>query len=284
MVDNEDTIALGGLATSGVPMAFVRGVIKARLKDLTAVHPAAGGIDVDMLIGAGCVKKVISAYMGADWLCPILPNFRSACEKGEIEVWESDEGLIDLALEATIMEVPFMPTKVGLGTDLPKLNLDLKEFKSPIKGERLIAVPALKPDIAVVHVGLADVYGNGVHVGPTYGDSVILKASEKVILTAEEIVPNKDVRSEPRLVSVPGEIVDAVVKVPYGAHPCACHRYYREDVPHIMRYVKAAEDVRKGTNPEALKIYLDKFLYDIETHGDYLELIGAERLIKLKYY
>ena len=149
-------IALGGLATSCHAMIAVRHIVRLGLRDLTVVGSAVGGLDVDLLIGAGCVKKVISPYVGAEALASIGPFYRAAAERGEIDVWECDEGQYYAGLQAAGQMLPFMPTRGGVGTSYPEVNPDLRVFADPVNGETLVAVPAIEPDVALLHAAQAD--------------------------------------------------------------------------------------------------------------------------------
>jgi len=161
-------IALGGLATACHAMIAVRHVVRRGLRDLTVVGSAVGGLDVDLLIGAGCVRKVISPYVGAEALASIGPFYRAAAERGEIDVWECDEGQYYAGLQAAGQMLPFMPTRGGVGTSYPEVNPDLRLFADPVNGETLVAVPAIEPDVALLHAAQADAYGNVQFSKPSY--------------------------------------------------------------------------------------------------------------------
>jgi glutaconate CoA-transferase subunit A len=273
------TIMLGGFGTVNHSMAIVRQLIRNRVTDLTVVGAATAGLDVDMLIGAGCVRKVIAPYVGAELLCPIGHCFRNAAEHGSIEIWECSEYILYAALYARTMGLGFMPWRGGLGTDIPRLNPDLKEFSDPIKGERYLAVPAIEADWALIHVGWADPYGNGQHLGARFGDRLFARAADRVMLTTERIVPNSVIRRNPFMTSI--AYADVVVETPYGSHPFASHGFYGEDLEHIQEYVRATDEYRRG-HEEPWRAYLAKYVQAPSNHDDYLELIGARRLLGLQ--
>jgi glutaconate CoA-transferase subunit A len=239
------------------------------------------GLETDLLIGAGCVSEVVTTYVGAEAIETIGPFFRMKGERNEIAVREVDESLYWAALKAGGSKLPFMPSRSGVGTSLPEINPYLKPFHDPIKGEPLIAVPAISPDVALIHVGAADVYGNAFNLGPVYGDKGLWKASQKTILEAERIVPNETIRARAAETFVFG--ANAVVRAPFGAHPFAMPGYYLEDREHLKEYVVAAKKAASGER-RLFDQYLEKYIYDTEGHLDYLETVGLRRLLSLHEY
>jgi glutaconate CoA-transferase subunit A len=171
--------------------------------------------------------------------------------------------------------------KGGIGSDLLKVNPELKQEE--VGGEKWVRVPPIELDIAILHAGRADLYGNVQHMGGVFSDKILAKAARKaVIVSVEQIIPNELIRADPRLTT----ITDAyIVKLPYGSHPCANHGYYMFDEEHLEEYVRAAEKTRKGTEPEAFRKYLDNYVFRPDSHEDYLERAGGIRkLLKLHYY
>ncbi len=279
LIQHGMTIMLGGFGTVNHSMAIVRQIIKNEVTNLTVIGAATAGLEVDMLIGAGCVRKVIAPYVGAEILCPIGHCFRKAAENGEVEIWECSEYILYAALYARTMGLGFMPWRGGLGTDIPKLNKDLKEFRDPIKGETYLAVPAIEADWAIIHVGWADAYGNGQHLGARFGDRIFARAADRVMLTTERIVPNSVIRRNPFMTSI--AYADVVVETPYGSHPFASHGFYTEDTEHIQEYVRVTEEYRRR-NEEPWRAYLKKYVHAPSNHEEYLELIGTRKLLRLQ--
>jgi glutaconate CoA-transferase subunit A len=275
-------IAIGGFINSSHPMAIVRQIIKKGIKNLTVIGAASSGLDVDLLIGAGCVKKVISPYVGAEGLAPIGPCFRHAAEKGNVEVWEIDEAMYYAGLNAATQMLPFMPTRAGIGTCYPEVNKDLRAFNDPIKGETLLAIPAIEPEIAIIHAAYADEYGNVQHLGTGFGDRAQAQAADRVIVQAEKIISNDEIKINPLKTSIPW--ADAVVRAPFGAHPFSSPGFYIEDVQHITEYLTSASEFVKYGNFTAFEKYLDKYIYGPETHVDYLEQITLRKLFSLFEY
>src|SRR5579863_5992750 len=190
-IEDGMTVAIGEPA----PMALVRGIIKRGVRNLTVVT---SGFALDMLIAAGCVRKTVSYYAGGGPGVPVMPSFRRAAERGEIEVWECEEGVLCAGLQAAAQLLPFMPWRGGVGTSLPQVNSDLKVFRDPISGETLIAVPPIKPDIAILHAAHSDAYGNVQHLGgPGWIDLFMCRAADRVIVQVDQVISNEQVRSDP---------------------------------------------------------------------------------------
>lgn len=276
------TVALGGFITSSHPMALVRQIIRNGVRDLTVIGAASSGLDVDLLIGAGCVRKIISPYVGAETLAPIGPFFRAAAERGEIEIWEIDEALFYVGLRAAAQLLPFLPWRGLVGTSYPEVNPDLKVFRDPIKGETLIAVPAITPDVTLIHAAAADVYGNVQHHGTGFGDRALHLASDRTIVEVERVIPNQEVRKDPLKTSL--WEVDAVVRAPFGAHPYSSPGFHVEDREHVREYVAAAQAYTRMGDRGPFRAYLERYVLEPATHADYLERVGIKRLLTLYEY
>jgi glutaconate CoA-transferase subunit A len=274
-IENGMTVAIG----QPTPMALVRQIIRRGLKDLTVVD---AGFSLDLLIAAGCVRKVVSYYAGGGFGSPVGPSFRRAAERGEIEVWECEEGILCAGLQAAAQALPFLPWRGGVGTSLPQVNADLKVFKDPISGETLIAVPPIKPDIAILHAAHADAYGNVQHLGgPGWIDLFMYRAADRVVVQVDQVVSNEQVRSDPWKTTIAA--ADAIVRAPYGAHPFYSRGYHVQDNEHLKLYSDAANRAAAGDS-KALQEYLDRYCRGPATHADYLEIIGIKRLLTLFEY
>ena len=269
------TIAIG----QPTPMALVRSIIRRGIKDLTVVD---AGFSLDLLIAAGCVRKVVSYYAGGGFGNPVTPAFRSTAEKGEIEVWECEEGILCSGLQAAAQSLPFLPWRGGVGTSIPEVNRDLKVFKDPISGETLIAVPPIKPDVAILHAAHSDAYGNVQHVGgPGWIDLFMYRAADRTMVQVEKIISNEEVRADGWKTTVPA--ADAIVRAPFGAHPFYSRGYYIQDSDHLREYNDAANAAARGDR-KSLDTYLDRYCRQPATHEDYLERIGIKRLLSLHEY
>lgn len=276
------SIIIGGFITSSHPMAIIRQIIKNGIKNLTVIGSASSGLDVDLLIGAGCVKKLISPYVAGEVIAPIGPFFRVAAERGEIEVWEIDESMYYCGLRAAAHLLPFMPWRGCVGTCFPEVNPNIKVFKDPIKGETLLAVPAIEPDIAILHAAYADPYGNVCHIGTGFGDRAQHLAADKTIVQVEKIVPNEEIRKDPGKTSIVG--ADAIVRAPYGAHPYSSPGFYIEDQRHLREYVDAANIWAKDGDRGPFQQYLERYVLSVNDHLEYLERIGVKQLFSLCEY
>ena len=270
------TVAIGDPA----PMAVVRQLVRRGVKDLTVVG---SGLALDLLIAAGCVRTTIAHYVGGGFGGAVAPSFRRAAERGEIHVWECEEGIVTTGLRAAAQGLPFLPWRGGVGTSLPDVNPDLKVMSDPIKGETLIAVPAIDVDVAVLHAATADAYGNVRHVGgPGWLDLFLQRAADRVIVQVEAIVSNEAVRAEPWATTIAG--ADAVLRCPWGAHPFYSRGYYVQDKSFTKRYVEAATAAAFGEDRTALDQFLARYCHEPETHADYLELVGIKALLALHEY
>ena len=274
-IEDGMTVAIG----SPTPMALVHQIIRRGLKDLTVVDV---GLSLDMLIAAGCVRKVVSYYAGGGFGVPVAPAFRRAAERGEIEVWECEEGILTSGLQAAAQGLPFLPWRGGVGTSLPEVNPDLKVFTDPIRNETLLAVPPIKPDVTLLHAAVSDAYGNVQHVGgPGWIDLFMQRAADHTIVQVEKVVANEDIRKDPWATTIAG--ADAIVRVPYGAHPFYSRGYYIQDNAHLKDYLDASTAAAKG-DPAALDAYFARYCREPATHADYLEQIGIKRLLELHEY
>jgi glutaconate CoA-transferase subunit A len=273
------TIAIGGFINSSHPMAIIRQIIRRGVKDLTVVGAASGGLDLDLLIAAGCVKKLVTTYMGGEHYCPVAPFFRVAAQRNEIEIFECDEGMFYCALRAAAQKLPSTPWKAGIGTSFPEINPAIKVYNDPISGEPMLAIPAIRPDLALIYAAHSDAYGNVQHIGTGFGDRALWRAAEKTVVQVERVIPNEEARKNPLATSLYG--VDAVVRAPYGSHPFAAPGYYLEDAEHIREYVAAGNAYAKKGDRGPFEAYLDKYIRRPETHVEYLETIGIRRLLSL---
>lgn len=255
MVNDGALVTFGGATFHRAPMELIRELVRQGKKDLNLIdrEPA---MDFDLLIGAGCVAKVRAAMLAFE-IFGMAPNFRRKAEKGEIATREGACQPIIAGFRAAAMGLPSIPVKGMLGSDLMDISEVIgsqKEIEDPFTGEKMIAVRAIEPDVAVIHAQKADEYGNVRIEGPLYEDVIKAKASKKVIVTVEELIPNSEIRKRPEATSIPHFIVDAVVELPKGAYPCSCFNYYDADYDHIREYLKAA-------NKDEFHVYLDKYVY-----------------------
>lgn len=261
------TIGIGGWGPRRKPMALVREILRSDLKDLTLV--SYGGADVGMLCAAGKVKKLVFAFVSLDFI-PLEPFFRQARQSGAIEVSELDEGMLLLGLRAAAWGLPYIPTEVGLGTDIVSKNPDLKLVDSPYDDKEWVAVPALKLDAALIHVDKADARGVCQIAGPDhYMDDMYARAADKTYVSCDELVETDYFKdpAQARLVFWERAATSGVVHIPGGAHPSSCSPQYGFDVPHLKEYTGFAKD------EAGFQGYLDKYLG--ESEADYQAAVGG---------
>jgi glutaconate CoA-transferase, subunit A len=239
------TIAIGGWASRRKPMSLVRAIARSELTDLTIV--AHGGADIGLLCAAGKVRRVVYTFATLDSVA-LEPHFRRARESGAIENEPLDEGLMHLGLQAAAWRVPFLPTRVGLGSDLLRDNPRLRAVTSPFDdGEELLAMPALQLDAALCHLNRSDARGNAMFLGPDlYWDDLMLQAAPTGgrFISTERIVPTEDLRNEGcyHQMRISRMMVDGVVEAPGGAHFTTCVPDYGRDDTFQQLYAGSARD------------------------------------------
>ena len=251
LVPSGGTLALGGMTNYRRPVSFVRALINhyretGEPKDLTLVN-FTSGLESDLLVGAGMVSRVRTCYFGLE-IFGLAPMFTYYANRGEIEVIEETEASLALGLRATLAGIGFMPARAWIGTDLPQLRPDVLTITDPYTEEKLMAFPAIKPDVAVIHAIKADREGNAI-IGKNKGvDEELTLAADKVILTTEEIVPQLE-RAD--LIT---QFIDIVVQAKNGASPTSCHPLYQINGEASLEYIERVSD------PISFAAYLPGFL------------------------
>jgi glutaconate CoA-transferase subunit A len=265
-VQDGDLVGIGGLSFWRKPMNACREMIKQNKKDLT-LCTFVGGIDIDMLIGGGCVSGIRSCFVGME-IFGMAPQYRKAVESGSLKVSEESEASIALGLKSSYLKVPFMPLKGIIGTDFPKVRNDIKQFEDPLgSGTQLMALPKIDLDVAILHVPYADQYGNGNIAGAVWMDDDMAKTAKKTIITCEKLVDLEDIIHSPGKAQLPMQTTSAVAKIPFGAHPTSCYPIYTFDPNHIQTYLK--------TNFEE---YKKKYILN-KNNAQYLEEVGGAQTI-----
>jgi glutaconate CoA-transferase subunit A len=261
------TIGIGGWGSRRKPMSLVRAILRSGLTDLTVV--TYGGPDVGLLCAAGKIRKLVFGFVSLDSI-PLDPHFRAARQEGRIEVAEYDEGMLSLGLWAAGTRVPFLPTRAGLGSLVVDTNRDLRTVTDPYGGEKLVAMPALKLDAALVHMNRADEQGNAQFLGPDpYFDDLICAAADEAYVSCEQIVPTDELTkvAHPVTVRISRMLVTGVVEAPNGAHFTSCAPDYGRDEAFQTAYVEAAGDVGRWTS------FRNRFLDGSE--ADYQRAVAA---------
>jgi acyl CoA:acetate/3-ketoacid CoA transferase alpha subunit len=268
-VNDGDVVALQNMATQAAPMAAVRELIRQGKRELGLVV-LVGGIPVDWLAATGVINRLIGAAVSMEQF-GLAQQYRKAVERGDIVVEELSETALNARLGAGARNLPFLPTKGLIGTDLIDINDNLVMIPDPFGGSDVVACKALVPDVALVHAHRADAQGN-VQYEPTilWPDIGIMpKAAKKVIVTAEEIVDSSVLRRNPDRTVLPGFIVDAVVEVPYGAHPTSFPPSYGYDGGLHIEWAKVTRD------PEATAQFIEKYITAPADQAEYLDAVGG---------
>jgi glutaconate CoA-transferase, subunit A len=254
------TIGIGGWGSRRKPMALVRAVLRAGINDLTVV--SFGGPDVGLLVAHGRVRRVVCGFVSLDSIA-LEPHFRLGRQQGSIELTEVDEGMIHWGLLAAAHRLPFLPMRAGLGTDVLRVNPELRLVRSPYAdGEELVAMPALRLDAALVHLNRADAAGNGQYLGPDpYFDDLFCLAAERAYLSCEQVVPSAALLAggPPQSLLINRAMVHGVAHTPNGAHFTSCVPDYGRDEAFQTRYAASAR------SPEDWDLFRAGFLDGDET-------------------
>jgi len=273
-VQDGDQVALGGSTASRTPMAMIWALIRARKKNL-AVSRSIVSTEGDLLFASGASRRILTSWFSQGIVWGVSRVMRSYTESKRAVFEEWSHMSIGLRYRAGAMGVPFLPMRSMMGSDVAGRLLDLREMDCPFTGEKLLLVPALNPDVALIHVQRCDPYGNAQIDGLLFMDVDIAMAANRVILTTERIVSNDQIRRAPDQTKIPFFAVEAVVEAPYGCAPHECFGAYEPFFSHMDYY---AELTRK--NPDAgVREYLDRFYYSPKSWAEYLDLLGLEPLL-----
>jgi len=255
------------------PMTLVREVVRQGKKDLRLAGQ--GVTELDLLLGAGLVKTLDITYIGLE-VYGVSSALRRAVESGQVEkVVEWSNGGITWRFKAASMGVPFIPIRAMLGSDTLKYSA-AKAVECPFTGMKVCLIPALVLDVGLIHVHRADRYGNAQIEGISGFAFEMARASKRLIISAEEIVDTEEIRRYPDRTIIPYYLVDAVVHAPFGSHPGEMVYMYERDEEQLREWVEASK------TEEGTRAYLDKYVYGVADHQEYLELVGWERLEALK--
>ncbi len=237
------TIGIGGWGSRRKPMSLVRAILRSELRDLTIV--SYGGPDVGLLCAAGRVRRLITGFVSLDSI-PLEPHYRAARERGDLEVRELDEGMLQWGLYAAALRLPFLPTRAGLGSDVLVLDPSLRTVRSPYDdGEELVAVPAIELDVAICHLNRADAAGNAQFLGPDlYFDDIFLGAAKRRYVSVEHVVATEALLAAGSIhtLKIHRGLVDGVIEAPGGAAFTECLPDYGRDEALQKRYATAAAD------------------------------------------
>lgn len=264
-VADGDTVYLAGFGHL-IPYTLGHELIRQGCTDLTLVRPVIVHL-ADQIVAAGCVSKVAFSWLGGP-----------ACERALAAGLPFEEythyGSI-ARLAAGARNLPFIPVRTFVGSDLPAHNDRIREVESPYDDESIPVLPPLNPDVTLVHAQRADPAGNAHVLGLPVDVREAVFAADTVVLSVEEVVSRAVIRDDPGLTQIPSSAVDFLVEVPFGAHPSYVHGYYETD-RETFEWIDAAE------TSEGAQRWLDEWVYDVPTQGAYIEKVGAERLLSLR--
>lgn len=281
LVPDGSSVAMGLQLEQMIPFAAGHEIIRQMRRELRLIGPISD-ILFDQLIGAGCVKDVVAAWVG-NVMMGSAYNFRHAVEvenpgtPGEkLKVFNMTNFTIALGLQAGAMGVPFLPTRTAMGSDVPKGNHFFYQIISPFQPqETLLAVRAIVPDVTIVHVQRADAKGNA-HCWGNFGVMIeAVRAAKKVIVCAEEIVPEEIIASDPNRTVIPGFLVAAVVECRYGAHPSPVQGCYKRDDAFFQQYHAETK------TQLAFDVWVQKWIHGVADREEYTRLLGSARLQEL---
>jgi glutaconate CoA-transferase, subunit A len=275
-VEDGDSLAMGCALESLIPFAASYEIIRQKKRNLTLIGPISD-MQFDQLIGAGCVKKIIASWVG-NVAAGLGHNYRRAAEAGiphAIEIEDHSNFTVGLGLQAGASGLPFLPTRTVKGSDF-RSGDQFASIRCPFTNEELIAVRAIRPDVALLHVQRADAQGNT----QAWGNFGVMReaamAAKKVILTCEEIVDHEVILSDPNRNVIPGFVVSSVVHEPFGSHPSPTQGYTRRDDNFYFDYHKATRST------EGFEQWLDKWVLSVKDHREFLDLLGTDRVAKLR--
>ena len=272
-VKDGDQIGVGGCLFSRTPLALMREILRQRRRGLTLARNLTCN-EGELFMAAGAASRVMTAWMSIGLPWGVSKILRHYVETGAVALEEWSHLALGLRFRAGAMGVPFLPALTMLGSDLMGVG-GMKTIADPYTGETLAAVPALFPDVALLHVSRADRFGNCQIDGYPHMDNDMARAATTVIVTTEELVSDEEIRRRPDRTVIPGFLVDALVLAPFGAYPHEVWGRYHADFDHFAEYT-ADIDARGVTT--AVADYLAKYVHAPATFEDYLDLFGGERL------
>ena len=267
-------VALSGFAITRCTMAFAHEVIRQGIKGLT-ISQCLGGMDTDMLVGAGAVDRLIYGGGSLDRFGR-LAFVNAGIENGSLKAELYSSLSITFRFLAGSLGLPFIPIRSLVGSDVlaqleERTGSDIAYVTDPFSGDRWLTLKPLVPDVAIVQVQTADEEGNSVILGPKWDNAEMVRAAKRTIIIAEHIVPGDVIRRQPELCAIPGLLVSHVVDLPFAAHPTCMYREYDYDADEINKYVEAQKA------PQKFRDYLDKYVYGAKDHREYLNLVGGLR-------
>jgi glutaconate CoA-transferase, subunit A len=262
-----DHVAIGGIWSQNSPAALVRALIRLGPRELTVSAGPAAGHAVDLLIAAGLVRRALLPNVTYEHL-GMAPAFRAAVESGAVELVECDEPSLVGGYRAAAAGLPSQTVASLVGTDLAAARPDFG--RRQVEGRELLEVPAVAPDVVLLHAQEADPFGNLRQRGTVFADKVMAKAARKaVVASADRVISNEELRRDPWRTTVPGYLVGAVVELPLGAHPCGSHGEYLADEEQLRTYIEAQ------SGDEAARAEWRRTFVEPSSHDEYLSACGG---------
>ena len=275
LVSDGDHVAVGGCTMSRTPIAMIWAMIRAGRKDLT-VSRSIVSTEGDLLYGSGASRHIITSWFSQGIVWGVSKVMRHYTEAGRAQFEEWSHMSMGLRYRAGAMGLPFMPTRSMLGSGVRQvIGETARETICPFTGEQILLLPALNPDVALIHVQRADAYGNAQIDGLQFMDLDIAMAARKVILTTERIVSNDQIRRQPDRTKIPFFTVEAVVETPFAAAPHECFGTYEPFFRHLDAYAKATKADPEG----GMRTYLKRYYEEPEDWNDYLARLGMGEVL-----
>lgn len=274
-IKDGELVCIGGSTLSRTPMAMIWAMIRARKKNISVCRSIVSS-EGDLLFGSGICNKIMTSWFSQGIVWGVSKVMRHHVESGSAVYEEWSHMAMGMGFRAGAMGIPFLPMRSMLGSDLIGRRPEAKTIDCPFTGEKLLLIPALNPDVAIIHVPRCDAYGNAQIDGLQFMDIDLAMAAKRVILTTETIVSNDQIRRMPDQTKIPFFAVEAVVEVPYGAAPHECSGGYEPFFKHMDSYTALVNQ----EPVDGLKQYLDRYIYGPKTWNEYLNLIGLEHLLE----
>lgn len=274
-VRDRASVGIGGSTMSRTPMGMIWALIRAGRQQLTCLRSIVSS-DGDLLFASGACDHMVTSWFSQGILWGVSKVMRHHVESGKVRYDEWSHMAMGMRFRAGAMGVPFMPIRSMLGSDVRKQRPEAIEMDCPFTGEKLLLVPALNPDVALIHVQRCDPYGNAQIDGLQFMDIDLAMAADKVVLTTERIVSNDQIRRAPDQTKIPFFAVDAVVELPFGCAPHECYGVYEPMLRHMEYYV----DLVNADPVEGMRQYLERFVYGPKSWSEFLALIGIEELLE----
>ena len=274
LVEDGDAVGIGGSTLSRTPMAMIWALIRAGRRNLSCARSITSS-EGELLFASGACNHILTSWFSQGIVWGVSKVMRHYTESGKARFEEWSHMAVGLRFRAGAMGVPFLPMRSMLGSGIIRRLPDVHEMACPFTGDKLVLVPALNPDVALIHVQRCDSYGNAQMDGLSFMDLDLAMAANRVILTSERIVSNDQIRRTPDQTKIPFFAVEAVVEVPFGCAPHECYGVYEPFFEHLDQYAALI----RGDPESGMRDYLARHVYEPKSWIDYLDLLGLEELL-----